>query len=69
MCQYMKKKSGSWWEGWVVGEYHTEATPDGLAIQLPIPNGPVQIYPREALRELTPGEVIRRLELFANLTE
>lgn len=46
---YVRKKSGSWWEGYVMGCYSTEQTPDGVAVQLPIKNGPVQIYPATAL--------------------
>ena len=45
----VKKKSGSWWKGKVVGYYSTEQTPKGVAVQLDVPNGPVQIYPVSAL--------------------
>lgn len=45
----VRKKSGSWWEGRVVGTYSTEQTPRGYAVQLDKPNGPVQIYPESAL--------------------
>lgn len=45
----VRKKSGSWWEGKVVGYYSTKQTPDGVAVQLEKPNGPVQIYPASAL--------------------
>lgn len=52
---YVRKKSGSFWEGTVVGHYSTDQTPDGVAVQLfGWPNGPVQIYPVAAL-ELCPG--------------
>lgn len=53
---FVRKKSGSWWEGRVVGFYSTEQTPDGVCVQLDKPNGPVQIYPAEAL-ELSPAPV------------
>lgn len=43
------KKSGSWWEGRVVGTYSTKQTPRGYCVQLDKPNGPVQIYPEHAL--------------------
>jgi hypothetical protein len=45
----VRKKSGSWWEGRVVGFYSTEQTPDGVCVQLDKPMGPVQIYPASAL--------------------
>jgi hypothetical protein len=54
---YVKKKSGSWWEGYVVGHYSTFDNPDGVAVQLPIPNGPVQIYPAAALVEYSPRKI------------
>jgi hypothetical protein len=50
---FVRKTSGSWWEGRVVGFYSTEQSPDGVAVQLDRPMGPVQIYPASAL-ELTP---------------
>lgn len=49
----VRKKSGSWWEGRVVGFYSTEQTPIGYAVQLDKPNGPVQIYPEGALEAIT----------------
>lgn len=45
----VRKKSGSWWEGRVVGFYSTEQTPDGVCVQLDKPMGPVQIYLASAL--------------------
>jgi hypothetical protein len=45
----VRKRSGSWWEGRVVGFYSTEQTPDGVCVQLDKPLGPVQIYPASAL--------------------
>jgi hypothetical protein len=50
----VRKHSGSWWEGEVVGFYSTAQTPHGYAVQLQEPggNGPVQIYPEGALREM-----------------
>ena len=45
-----RKKSGSWWEGRLVGTYSTQQTPEGYCIQLDnVENGPVQIYPASAL--------------------
>lgn len=52
---YVKKKSGSWWEGYIVGFYNTEDNPNGVAVQLPVPHGPVQISPAAALEHATPG--------------
>jgi hypothetical protein len=48
--QRVRKKSGSWWEGRVVGAYSTKQTPVGYCVQLDtVENGPVQIYPASAL--------------------
>ncbi len=53
----VRKKSGSWWEGRVVGTYSTAQTPRGYAVQLDKPFGPVQIYPESALESaLQPEE-------------
>jgi hypothetical protein len=52
--QRVGKKTGSWWEGRVVGFYSTEQTPRGYCVQLEQINGPVQIYPESAL-ELMEG--------------
>lgn len=46
---FVRKRSGSWWEGRVVGFYSTDQTPDGVCVQLDKPMGPVQIYPVSAL--------------------
>lgn len=52
----VRKHSGSWWEGVVVGFYGTEQTPIGYCVQADhVPNGPVQIYPESAL-EAVEGE-------------
>lgn len=45
----VRKKSGSWWQGKIVGFYSTEQTPDGICVQLQEVNGPVQIYPAKAM--------------------
>lgn len=52
----VRKKSGSWWEGRVVGTYSTEQTPRGYAVQLDKPFGPVQIYPESALERALQSE-------------
>lgn len=47
---YVRKKSGAFWEGSVVGHYSTQQTPDGISVQLfGWSDGPVQIYPAAAL--------------------
>lgn len=52
----VRKKSGSWWEGRVVGTYSTKQTPRGYAVQLDKPFGPVQIYPETALESALQSE-------------
>ncbi len=47
---YVRKRSGAFWEGAIVGHYTTAQTPDGIAVQLfGWIDGPVQIYPAAAL--------------------
>jgi hypothetical protein len=48
----MRKKSGSEWQGWVVGYYSTALTPYGVAIESKHHIGSVQIYPIQALEEV-----------------
>lgn len=48
----VRKKSGAWWEGIVVGFYSTEQSPRGYAVQLENMFGPVQIYPESALERM-----------------
>lgn len=45
----MRKKSGSSWQGKVVGYYSTELTPEGYCIESEREPGSVQIYPASAL--------------------
>lgn len=48
--EWVHKKSGSYWEGKIVGFYSTTQTHEGYCVQLlGMENGPVQIYPRSAL--------------------
>ena len=47
--KHLRKKSGSQWEGKVVGFYSTELTPEGYAIESAAHAGSVQIYPKNAL--------------------
>lgn len=43
------KKSGSAWQGIVVGEYSTDLTQEGYAVESEAHPGSVQIYPASAL--------------------
>ena len=45
----VRKKSGSQWQGKVVGEYATAMTPEGYAVESSAHAGSVQIYPSTAL--------------------
>lgn len=45
----VRKRSGSAWEGRVVGEYSTTLTPEGYAVESIAHPGSVQIYPAAAL--------------------
>lgn len=45
----VRKRSGSAWEGRVVGEYSTALTPEGYAVESAAHPGSVQIYPAAAL--------------------
>jgi hypothetical protein len=55
----VRKIKGSEWQGYVVGEYSTELTPEGYAVESIVHKGSVQIYPASALEITT--EAIRRL--------
>lgn len=46
---HVRKVSGSQWTGFVVGEYSTELTPEGYAVESSTERGSVQIYPAKAL--------------------
>lgn len=43
------KINGAQWHGRVVGEYSTELTPEGYAVESSTEKGSVQIYPAKAL--------------------
>lgn len=49
LYQRVRKKSGSEWQGYVVGWYSTELTPEGYAVESETHKGSVQIYPAAAL--------------------
>jgi dihydrofolate reductase (trimethoprim resistance protein) len=48
----VRKRSGSAWQGRVVGEYSTALTPDGYAVESEAHPGSVQIYPASALEDV-----------------
>jgi dihydrofolate reductase (trimethoprim resistance protein) len=48
----VRKRSGSAWQGRVVGEYCTTLTPDGYAVESDAHPGSVQIYPAKALENM-----------------
>lgn len=48
----VRKRSGSAWQGRVVGEYSTVLTPEGYAVESDAHPGSVQIYPAKALESL-----------------
>jgi len=45
----VRKKRGSRWRGKVCGEYSTELTPEGYAVESVYEPGNVQVYPVAAL--------------------
>lgn len=51
----VRKTKGSQWSGKVVGEYSTDLTPEGYAVESSTEKGSVQIYPAAAL-ELVPND-------------
>lgn len=50
--QHVRKKSGSSWQGRIVGFYSTTLTPIGYAVESEREPGSVQIYPESALEAL-----------------
>jgi len=52
----MRKRSGSSWQGKVVGYYSTALTPRGYAVESEREPGSVQIYPDKALELVGDGE-------------
>lgn len=53
MGDTVRKKSGSEWEGVIVGFYSTNLTPEGYAVESSSHAGSVQIYPTKALEAVT----------------
>jgi len=56
----VRKKSGSSWEGRIVGTYITELTPEGYAVESFAHKGSVQIYPVNALEALAEQPSVRK---------
>lgn len=54
---HVKKKSGSEWEGVIVGTYSTKLTPEGYAVESSAHKGSVQIYPAGALESSQASDV------------
>lgn len=48
----VRKRSGSEWQGRIVGWYSTEMTPEGYAVESEHHKGSVQIYPALALQRI-----------------
>ena len=48
----VRKKSGSAWQGKIVGVYSTDLTPEGYAVESEVHYGSVQIYPAKALERI-----------------
>jgi dihydrofolate reductase (trimethoprim resistance protein) len=48
----VRKKSGSAWQGRIVGWYSTKLTPEGYAVESDAHPGSVQIYPVAALERV-----------------
>lgn len=50
----VRKVGGAAWQGRVVGEYSTDLTAEGYAVESEVHRGSVQIYPAKALELLQP---------------
>lgn len=48
----VRKKSGSEWQGRVVGFHHTDLNPEGYAVESELHRGSVQVYPGKALERI-----------------
>ena len=53
----LRKKSGSSWQGPVVGYYSTELTDVGYCVESEREPGSVQIYPASALEPVPEGDI------------
>jgi dihydrofolate reductase (trimethoprim resistance protein) len=52
MGDRVRKRSGSEWQGLIVGWYSTKLTPEGYAVESEAHAGSVQIYPAAALEKV-----------------
>jgi dihydrofolate reductase (trimethoprim resistance protein) len=52
MGDRVRKRSGSEWQGLIVGWYSTKLTPEGYAVESEVHRGSVQIYPAAALEKV-----------------
>ena len=48
----VRKRSGSEWQGKIVGWYRTSLTPEGYAVESEVHAGSVQIYPAAVLERV-----------------
>ena len=53
---HVRKKKGAHWQGFIVGFYSTDLTPEGYAVESEFEFGSVQIYPYSALELVKDGE-------------
>lgn len=58
----VRKRSGSQWQGRVVGEYSTTLTPEGYAVESDTHAGSVQIYPAALLELVEHRDEAQRTE-------
>jgi hypothetical protein len=56
----VRKKSGSSWQGRIVGSYSTKLTPIGWAVESEREPGSVQIYPEAALEPVPDTSALER---------
>lgn len=61
----VRKKSGSEWQGLVVGFYSTNLTPEGYCVESESHSGSVQIYPASALKKVCCEPTAEELKLLA----
>ena len=48
----VRKTKGAEWQGYVVGTYSTQLTPEGYAVESELHPGSVQLYPASALEKV-----------------
>lgn len=57
------KKSGSEWQGKIVGFYSSSVTPRGYVVESQYHVGSTQIYPESALKTLTQGPTTNNIKI------